>query len=259
MLSPDFAKLTLDTYAAGQPAFVSQPILWASGIILVHHVAADAAFGAIQLAIGLGLLIRPTARVALGASIVWALGIWYLGEGLGGIASGHAAIISGAPGSALLYAVVGAAVWPAGSEGSKTRRWRLGRWLGAASSDLPPRRWVVGAWALLWLGGMVLLSLPSQASADALAGSPLALAPSAPAWLASWDYSVAAWILSSGNGLVTGLTVLEGLIGVVALIGGWPRRTAIALGIALALADWVIGQGLGSSTVARQQTPTPGR
>ncbi len=228
MFSRYFAELVLDANAAGQPGFVAQPMGWVSGLVLAHHAGAAAVFGSIQLAIGLGLLVRRTARPALGASIVWALGVWYLGQGLGGLASGHAAIISGAPGSALLYAVLAAAAWP--SDGQ---------------SDLPMRRWVLGAWALVWLGGMVLDTLPSQASADALAGSPSALAPRAPSWLAGWDYSVAHWIRSSGNRLVTALTVLEGLIGVVALIGGWPRRLAVGAGISLALADWVIGQGMG--------------
>ena len=37
-----------------------------------------------------GIAWRPTLRLALGASIMWALGVWWLGEGLGGVLSGAA-------------------------------------------------------------------------------------------------------------------------------------------------------------------------
>ena len=43
--------------------------------------------------------------LALAASIAWALAVWWLGEGLGGVLTGAASPVTGAPGAALLYAL----------------------------------------------------------------------------------------------------------------------------------------------------------
>jgi hypothetical protein len=56
--------------------------------------------------LGVGLLVPRTARLALAASIAWALGVWYFGEGLSGLPSDHASLTTGAPGSALLLALL---------------------------------------------------------------------------------------------------------------------------------------------------------
>lgn len=45
-------------------------------------------------------------RFALWLSVAWALIIWIFGEGLGGLATGAATFYTGAPGSALLYAIL---------------------------------------------------------------------------------------------------------------------------------------------------------
>jgi hypothetical protein len=108
MFTSGFATQVIAAAGQGQPGFVSAPVHWVSTVIAAHPVAWNVPFAAIQLMLGVGLLVPRTARLALAASIGWALGVWYLGEGLGGLASGHASLITGAPGSAVLYAV-----WPA--------------------------------------------------------------------------------------------------------------------------------------------------
>jgi hypothetical protein len=130
----------------GQPGFVSVPVHWVSTVIAAHPVAWNLPFVGVQLLLGVGLLVRRTARLTLAASIVWALGVWYLAEGLGGLASGHASLITGAPGSALVYAILAAAAWPrrdASSEG--------------------PAPWLPFAWAVLWAGAAVYQAMPGQA------------------------------------------------------------------------------------------------
>jgi hypothetical protein len=52
--------------------------------------------------IGPGLIYRPTVKVALLASFGWSLGVWWIGEGLGGLSTGTASPLTGAPGAALL-------------------------------------------------------------------------------------------------------------------------------------------------------------
>ena len=105
----------------------------------------DVPFAALQLLLGVGLLVRRTARLALAVSIAWALGVWYLGEGLSGVASGQASLVTGAPGSALLLAVLAGAAWPS-RDGSREG----------------PAPWLPLAWAVVWVGAAVFQALPQN-------------------------------------------------------------------------------------------------
>src|SRR3954463_10660853 len=85
MLGTGFAREVIDPTAGGQPHVVAGPVEWGASIVAAHPVAWDVPFAAIQLLIGLGLLFPRTARPALAVSIPWALGVWFLGEGLSGL------------------------------------------------------------------------------------------------------------------------------------------------------------------------------
>ena len=98
--------------AAGQPGVVAAPVTWAARLIAGHPAPANAAFAALQIALGLGLAWRPAVRPALAGSVLWGLAVWWLGEGLGGLFTGTASPAGGAPGAALLYAVVAVLLWP---------------------------------------------------------------------------------------------------------------------------------------------------
>ena len=74
MFTPGFATQVVGAAGQGQPVFVSVPVHSVSTVIAVHPVAWNVPFAALQLVLGLGLLARRTARVALAASITWALG-----------------------------------------------------------------------------------------------------------------------------------------------------------------------------------------
>src|SRR3954465_14053219 len=82
MLGTGFATQVIAPLAARQPHFVAGPVKWAANLIAAHPIAWDLPFATGQLLIGLGLLVPRTARLALAASLPWALGVWYFGEGL---------------------------------------------------------------------------------------------------------------------------------------------------------------------------------
>jgi hypothetical protein len=224
MLGTGFATQVIAPTAAGQPHFVAGPVLWGARLIAAHPVALDVPFAAAQLLIGLGLLFPRSARLALAVSIPWALGVWFLGEGLSGLASGHASLLTGAPGSALLYAVLAVAAWP----------------LVDASREAPAR-WLPLAWAVLWVGGAVFQALPGQNTGTAVAG---AINSGAPGWLGRLDASAAGWTARNGTTVVVALVVTEALIGLGALYRR-SRALAVAAGFVLALAIWVVGQDFG--------------
>jgi hypothetical protein len=226
MFTRGFATQVIAPVGQGQPGVVSGPVHLASEVIAAHPVAWDLLAAGTQLLIGVGLLVRRSARFALIASIGWALSIWYLGEGLSGLASGHASLLTGAPGAALLYAILAAAAWP------------------RSTSEQAPASWLTRAWVLLWVGGAGFQLLPGQNTGPALAGLLTAGAGGDPHWLASLDTSVASWANRNGALAVSALAATEFLVGVGAL----SRRTrtwAVAVGLVLSIAIWVIGQDLG--------------
>ena len=135
----------------------------------------------VQLLIGIGFLVPRTPRAAVVASVAWAGGVWFLGEGLGGLAGSSASMLTGAPGAALLYAVLALAAWPR-SPGVRA---------GAP-------RWFVAVWAALWtgLGGLALL--PANRSAGLVAAQVRGSVGMVPPWLGHIDTVTAAATLRLG-------------------------------------------------------------
>jgi hypothetical protein len=240
MFTRGFATQVIAAGGQGQPGFVAGPIDWLANVIAAHPVAWNVPFAAIQLLLGVGLLVPRTARLTLAVSIAWALGVWYLGEGLSGLASGHASLITGAPGSALLYGVVAAAAWP-GREGSREA----------------PAAWLPFAWAAVWVGGAVFQALPGQNSGTAVASALTGGTAGAAPWLASLDNSLGGWAAHHGLLAVILLVSMEVLIGVGALARR-TRMAAVTLGLALTVAIWVLGQQVGALHSGQATDPNSG-
>jgi hypothetical protein len=237
MLGSGFARKVVAPAAAGQPDLVAAPVQWAARVIAAHPAAWDGPFAAAQLLIGLGLLCPGTAPLALAASLPWSVGVWFFGEGLSGLASGHASLLTGAPGSALLYGLLALAAWP--------RRDR---------PDEAPAHWLPLAWAALWIGGAVFQALPGQNSGTAVASALAGAADGAPHWLHRLEASIGGWATHHGLPVVVALVVAEVLIG-LAVLHRRSRAFAAAAGFALALAIWVVGQDLGQLYTGQATDP----
>ena len=161
--------------AMGEPAFVSGPVLTTMRLMTTHVAASNGLFATIQLALAVGLLWRPTARVALAGTIAWSLSVWWLGEGLGGIFSGMANPLTGAPGAALLYALLAILIWPAVQPG-RTGASVAGASVASASvasasvaAGSPLGRGARLVWFVLW-GTMAGLMLAASARSASLTG-----------------------------------------------------------------------------------------
>lgn len=142
--------------AMGTPAPVARVILH-TGRLLVAHPALWWGLGVVELAIGIALIAGRASRVVLAASALWALSIWFLGEGFEGLSAGAASILTGFPGAALLYAVLSVLLWPT----ARTERGSV-----AAAGPLG-RAGSKGVWALLWLSAAAV-QLRSQTGPGAL-------------------------------------------------------------------------------------------
>jgi len=225
MYSHGFIAMLNDT-ASGQPSWVAGPMNWAANIAAPNLAFFNTLFALTQVAIGLGLLYRQTVKQALAASFVWALVVWWVGEGLGLIFAGTANPLTGAPGAVLLYAIVGLLAWPND---------RPGGLLGVRGARTAwVVLWLVMAWA--WLLGP---NSSPNATSDAIISNPSGLGI-----VNSLQNALAD--AAKGNGLIIALVL--SLVSVAIAVGVAfdinPRRF-LKLAIGLSLAYWVIGQGLG--------------
>lgn len=75
----------------------------------IHPIQFDAMSGALQIFIGFSFLTyrsKRGLRLISAISIVWAIIIWVFGEGFGGIPESGVSLLTGFPGSALLYIIL---------------------------------------------------------------------------------------------------------------------------------------------------------
>ena len=214
--------------AQGQPWFVTGPIGWTVRFLGPHIALWNAGFALVQIAIGVGIMWRPTARLALGASFTWAVAVWWLGEGLGGLASGQGSLLTGGPGAVVLYAVIGAILWPRRTDGRPFGRGRVGGAMGRI------------AWLVLWVGAGA-----TQLASHTVASQLTEAAGDEPPFLAAVDRAMAR-LAPTAHGLpaaiVLGCLELGIGLGVLAPRG---RRIALGTGIAVSVLMWILVQDFG--------------
>src|SRR5580693_2261257 len=96
--------------AASSPAWVQHLVNWAGTTWSYHPIQAGAAAVWIQVGVGAWLIAAASGRVSRLAGLAsagWALVVWVFGEAFGGIFAPGLSVLSGAPGSAVLYLAAG--------------------------------------------------------------------------------------------------------------------------------------------------------
>jgi hypothetical protein len=211
----------LSATAQGNPALVGTPVTWAATLIAHHETSLNATFAAIQLALGLGIALRPTVKLALAASIAWSLSVWWLGEALGAVLTGTATLQGGAPGAVILYALLAVLLWPADRHPNApfTAARAIGPHLARA------------LWLLLW-GSLAVLSALSTSTTAAMTSAQ-------PAWLA-WPETHAAALLNHPAPLAAALAA----VALAVYLPPRAARPALILAIALSATLW-LAQDLG--------------
>jgi hypothetical protein len=195
--------------ADGNPSVIARPISWDATLVGHHLVLLNAVFATIQLLLGLGIAFRPTLRLALAASVAWSLGVWWFGEGLGGVLSGGASPVSGAPGAVILYALLAVLLWPAAREA----RFIAARAVGAQVAKV--------LWLVLWLSLAYFSLTPGNRAPQALNGMIGGMESGEPGWLAAIDRGAAA--LVAHQGLAASIALAVALAIIAAGTGGRAR------------------------------------
>jgi len=282
MFGQGFVNQILMPAYMGSPAGVTGPALAVTRLILHAPAAWNAAFAITQLLLGAGLLWRPAVRAALAGSVVWALAVWWFGEGLGGVLSRMASPLTGAPGAVILYALLAVLAWPlasstmqastmqastgqagtgrastgqAGQTQARTER-ADPRDAGPVAAGSPLG--LTGArvaWLVLWGSFAYFILQAANRAPGAVRDTFAGLTAGEPGWIAAMDRSVASAAGGHGLAISIGLAVVFVAAGLGVF---WPATTrpALVLSVIVAVAIWVLGQNFGA--IATGQGTDPG-
>ena len=181
MFTRRFATQVIAPTATGQPGWVSWPVHHGAEVIGIPSRAGRCGCSpSCSSPSGWASSCGGPSGTAAVASVLWALGVWFLGEGLGGLAGGTASLLTGGPGAAVLYAVLALAAWPAGSGTREDDR---------DDRPEPVASWFPLAWSAIWVDAALMTLLPANRSAAAVR-SQLQLVATADARLARAHRSV---------------------------------------------------------------------
>ncbi|MGZ4434303.1 MAG: hypothetical protein ACXVW7_11850 [Trebonia sp.] len=252
MFTRAFGQMLAAT-AAGNPGVVARPITWDAALVEHHAVALNAVFATIQLLLGLGIALRPLTRFALAVSVAWSLAVWWFGEGLGGVLTGTANPVTGAPGAVILYALLAVLLWPADrapQAGDTAAPFTAARAVGARAA-----RWL---WLVLWLSLAWFALQPANRAPRALHDLLAGQANGEPGWLAAIEKSAATTVGSHGLAVSMVLAAACVLVSAGVFLPRPAARATALLALVLAAVIWVAGQALGAILAGGATDPNSG-
>jgi type IV secretory pathway VirB2 component (pilin) len=246
MYSREFIPETIEPMLSMQPAWLADSIHWAGHLAGSNLIVSNTLFALVQCAIGLGLLWRPTVRPALALSFVWALVVWWIGEGFGMLFMNMGSPFNGAPGAVLLYAVVGLLVWPTDSRDDHS----------AAASGPLGERGGLAVWSVVWAASALLWLEVLTRPVYSISGDLLEAAGDSMPWLASLQRSLSTTLRGDGKTIAVILLVVS----LALAVGVWTRwrRETLILGVVVSLVYWMLGQSLGGLTTGSATDPNIG-
>ena len=248
MYTKGFSQMLTGT-AADNPGVIAHPITWDATLVQHHLVLLNTIFATIQVLLGLGIAFRPTVRVALAASIAWSLGVWWFGEGLGGVLNGGASPLNGAPGAVIIYALLAVLLWPADRPGANAP-FTAARAVGAHVARV--------LWLVLWLSLAYFALTPANRAPQGPNGMIAGMESGEPGWLSAIMRGAAS--LLANQGLATSVVLAVALVLVAAGVY-LPRRAAqasLVLAIVVALVIWVFSEAFGGIMAGGATDPNSG-
>lgn len=278
MFTSAFATNVIAQAAQGQPAFVANPMRLFMHLFLINPIIANTVIAIMQLAIGGLILFARTRRWGLIVSVAWSVFVWYIGEGLSGIASGHAMLLMGSPGAAFIYGALALALLY-GRVDNGIRR---------------PASWTAYIWIAVWVVGACFQVLPGQNTVADSTAMIRANSVGAPAWLARVDNGFANVLAGFGTAATAPISSMAGMpgmgaanapasnnggsethnvpgfwlialaamvelgIGLGVLASDWVCAITLGCGVVIAAVFWVVGQSLGGYYTGLATDPSTG-
>jgi hypothetical protein len=247
MFSKGFSQMLAST-APGNPAAVASPINWDARLVGHNAVLLNTIFATIQLLIAILIALRPTVRLGLAVSIAWGLGVWWFGEGLGGVLNGTADPVNGAPGAVIIYALLAVLLWPADRD--RAAPFAAGRTVGA--------RVARALWLVLWLSLAYFALLPANRAPQALHGMIASMESGEPGWLAALDRGAASLVAQQGLAASIVLAIALVLVAVGVYLPTSAARGTLVLAIVVAAVIWVVGEAFGAILAGGATDPNSG-
>jgi hypothetical protein len=252
MFTKAFPREVLAPTGPGNPGWIAHPVQWAAHLTAEHVVFFNALFATIQLLIALAFFSRRTVRLALVGSLVWALGIWWMGEGIGGLFAGPQSPVAGAPGAAVLYALISVLLWPRDDTEAEDT---VGSVATRSSLHAVAARVV---WLVVW-GGFAFESLQAVNRApSALRDMVAGMADGEATWLQSVDHGFAAALAHHGTEVSIALAIGFILIALSAFGTAGIIKSGLVLAIVISALIWVIGENLGEISTGTATDPNTG-
>ena len=237
----------LNGLASGNPSVVAHTITWNASVVDHQPILTNALFALIQFVIGFGITSKRTLRPALALSIVWALGVWWFGEGAGGVFLGTATPFGGGPGGVLFYAVLAVLLWP--SDGSD-RPFVAAKTVGIRAAKLI---WA-GVWSVLAILSVVGSGRQPQALHDLVAG----LNSGQPGWLTHIDNVSETFFLHHGSPAAVLLAVMCVLAAISVYVSPQFTQVMIVVTAVVFAVIWVAVQNFGGILAGGATDPNSG-
>jgi len=243
-----FGQGFVDTFilnnAHGQPFVVGDLITHIGNFVAPDIAVWNIFFALIQLGIGVGLLFRLTVRPALAVSFVWVVAIWVIGEGMGMILTGTASALTGAPGSVLLYGVLGLMAWPRPPRRDVDWSDRpVGIGSSAAAQGLGRSVTPLAVWVGYWSLAAVLFVFPNNRTPTSVTSAIVGMAPGQPGWFSHFLTSLGNQFSTTGAQTAWVLAAVSLVIGLGPLLARRPGWFLLA-GALFSFLLWIAGQGL---------------
>ena len=232
-----FGLQMISGMSSGDPSVIARPISWSGSTIGHHAVATDTVFALVQIAIAMTIAWRPAVKLGLAASIVWSMGVWWVGEGLGGVLNGTANPVNGAPGAVILYALLAVLLWPRDRPGRKAP-FVAARFVGSPVAN--------GLWIVLW-GSLAYFAVlgPNRSPRhlqDLISGE----ISGEPAWVGSMDQHLASVVDHHGLLVSTVLAILMLGVALGIVLPAPFANASVALAGGIGLVFWVVGENFGA-------------
>ncbi len=237
----------LNGLGAGNPSWIAHTITWNASNVYHQPILTNTVFAGVQFLIAFGIIYQRTIKPALALSIVWSLGVWWFGEGLGAIFSGGATPFGGGPGGVLFYAVLAVLLWPGGGSDHP--------FVAARTVGVTVARaiWVV-MWGILAVFSLVGSGRSPQALHDLVAG----LNSGEPGWLAHIDRSSESLFLHHGTTMAILLSVVCVVVAVGVFMPPKVGQATVVLAIVVFTLIWVAVQNFGGILAGGATDPNSG-